>query len=216
MPRKRQSNSKRKKSKQSPTMGDSMLQVLKSLPYDQKIQAAVKLSHRANERIRALERKGLAGYSKAYKIAALELGDDKPRFSEGKAYKTENLLDIQLANLTEFLESNTSSLKGARKSKAAEEKRIQTFAIMYGIEVTEENKDQFFDFLNSARFTNLSQRYDSNQIIENIADELEEGYSMKDILKSYGEWKEKVPSKSGKDVASRRRRSAQRNGRLIK
>lgn len=155
------------------------LQELQSLPLNQKIQLASKLSKRANTRLTALEKKDLAKNSRAYKLAMLEL-DQKKRYYQGKKYETENLVNIQLAKVVEFLNKTSSTLEGARKAKANQEEYIRKFEIETDIDLTG-HLDDFFDFLNGEMFENLRHLKDSNQIVEDLALMLEEGKTINQI-----------------------------------
>lgn len=133
------------------------------------------LARTANERLRALERATSPITGESYAYGAYESAmqftpKGRSRFSESAAPRNMSRADLQreIVNLQYFINAKTSTVRG---QKAAEKKRVETFAKGYGksgkrvSEKTAASKS-FYDFLKSKAFSDAKKRMDSEDIIE--------------------------------------------------
>lgn len=162
------------------------------------------LAKRANQRIVRLERaySNITGESYA-SYGAIEYARDylqkigRNRFSEKKDYTDDfNLLRREILQLQKFLSAQSSTVYGQRE---IEQKRIKSFEDK-GIRFA--SNREFYDFLNSKDFADLTKQFDSDKIVEyydlareNMSDDQErqilskavddmrskENYSLKDL-----------------------------------
>lgn len=148
--------------------------IIKSLTPQQMRQAAAPLVSLANKRLRRLENAGVNfGVSQRVKKELARMGRQK--FS-ARAKNIENELGI----LIDFLQSPTSTLTGIKQARS---KTLDTIRSKYDLEIS--NPDVFFNFLSSQQFKEMSQRIDSNQLIEDIDTMLQLGASIGDIKEMY-------------------------------
>lgn len=96
---------------------------------------------------------------------------------------TRSLSDLEVRNLgssaLRFLQSETSTLTGIRN---VEERAAQTFREKG---YTLANPTQFFQFLSSDTFKTLTQLYDSDEVLELIDLDLQEGADINRIIDAY-------------------------------
>lgn len=186
--------------------GNISLQQIFELPYEQKVEKAQALAKAANKRLRALEKAHYTRGNTAYKKAMNELKQmDKKAFYTGSKYESEILLDLNIATVATFLNAKGSTKEGAKKAKEAHEKRIKTFTNKHGIDLsTEEKQDQFFDFLNSQRFKDMSKTMDSNQVMLDFENAIFLGVNENNLYKQYDAYlQENKPI----DIKMRKRRN---------
>ena len=126
------------------------------------------LAKRANQRLVRLERAysditgdSFASYGAAeYAYNYLD-SQGRKRFSENKNYSDDfNLLRKEILELQKFLGSKSSLVSGQRE---IEQKRIKTFESK-GIRFS--GNKEFYDFLNSKDFADLTKSFDSDKTIE--------------------------------------------------
>ena len=126
------------------------------------------LAKRANQRLVRLERaySSITGESYAT-YGAIDYAREylqkigRNRFSEKKDYTDDfNLLRIEILQLQKFLSSKSSTVLGQRE---IEQKRIKSFESK-GIRFS--GNKEFYDFLNSKDYSDLTKQFDSDKIVE--------------------------------------------------
>lgn len=100
-----------------------------------------KAAKAANQRLRTLEKEGLAKDAPAYKYAAKQLEKERPRFKERTAKMTRQELNKEFLKLREFMIKKTSTVTGYRE---AVEKKLQRARDM-GFTGTPEELSFLFD-----------------------------------------------------------------------
>lgn len=161
---------------------DTTFQELKSLPTEQKLQQLQRLSKQANARITALEKKGIE-YG-AIERAKFELSKSgRTRFYEGKKFKTENLLDVQLAQVYSFLKEPTSLTSNTLTIDETVERAFKGGKIL--VDIPSDKKDLFVKFLHSQEFKSMKKWADSGQILDELNDMLNEGFSYEEINQGF-------------------------------
>ena len=126
------------------------------------------LAKRANQRLVRLERaysditgESYASYGASEYAYNYLASQGRKRFSENKNYSDDfNLLRKEILEIQKFLGSKSSLVSGQRE---IEQKRIKTFESK-GIRFS--GNKEFYDFLNSKDFADLSKSFDSDKIIE--------------------------------------------------
>lgn len=188
------------------TYGGISLQQLFELPYEQKVEKAQALAKAANKRLRALEKAHYTRGNIAYQKAMNELKQmDKKAFYTGKKYESEILLDLNIATVATFLNAKGSTKEGGKKAKDAHEKRIKTFTNKHGIDLsTQEKQDQFFDFLNSQRFKDMSKTMDSSQVMLDFENAIFLGVNEDNLYKQYDAY---INENKPIDIKMRKRRN---------
>lgn len=154
---------------------------ISQMPDEMKRQAVSSLAKRANQRLRELENAGRTQY--AYSYAQKYAGTkDKPRYPENAGKLSAHKLEYALRELERFLNAESSTLTGLKKIDA---KVVQSFEDS-GIHIV--NKTQFFNFLSSKQFKTLCKMVDSDQIIEDFTQAMDDGYTASEIRKQYDEF----------------------------
>lgn len=144
---------------------------IRTLKGDQLKQAVAGLSEVANKRLTRLENTGLTQY--AYKRVAKLQDKEKPRFP--KKISDENLT-ATLNQLEDFLNRPTSTVTGARKAHARvvsalkKDRRTDEGVFMRGLELDYTNQNDFFDFLKSEEYKNMSKLISSEDLQEFFID----------------------------------------------
>lgn len=166
---------------------DINIPAIMDMDYNYKIQLLQEFSKAANTRIRALERDKLTAGNNAYRDVKQELLlEGRKYFYQGKQFASEASIDVELLRVMRFLNKKESMKKGAKKSREAHVKRLRTFASKMGIYMkNQEDEDNFFNFLNSNRFSNLIKTLDSKQVVEDFAAALELGIPVEKIERQY-------------------------------
>lgn len=126
------------------------------------------LAKRANQRLVRLERaysyitgESYASYGAASYAYDYLRSKGRNRFSESRTYTNDfNVLRREILELQRFLGAVTSTVAGQR---AVEQRRVHTFEEK-GIKFA--GNKEFYDFLNSKLFDDLSKTFDSNKIVE--------------------------------------------------
>lgn len=85
----------------------------------------------------------------------------------------------QIDYLTKFLNFKTSSISGYKLNKRVHEQYFMEKGYKG------KNMEQLYEFLNSAEFATLSSIYDSNQIVDEISNLSDAGYTMDEIKKLF-------------------------------
>lgn len=144
---------------------------IRTLKGDQLKQAVEGLSDVANKRLTRLENTGLTQY--AYKRLGKLQDKEKPRFL--KKISDENLT-ATLNQLEDFLNRPTSTVTGARKAharavSALKKDRVTDEGVfMRGLELDYTNQNDFFDFLKSEEYKNMSKLISSEDLQEFFLD----------------------------------------------
>ena len=153
------------------------------------------LAKRANTRISTLEK---AGYTNEYALGKAKLYNEKQgrkNFYRGSKFDSIADLKALAMNVTYFLNAESSTLKGI---KAINQRRYDTFAKNHGLiriiqtktgqtreEVIQEHKDAFYEFLKSNQFKDMRKRIASDQLLDDFALALMQGYSLEEIQEQY-------------------------------
>lgn len=144
---------------------------IKTLKGDQLRQAVEGLVDVANKRLSRLEKTGMTQY--AYKRLAKLQDKERPRFE--KSILEENLT-ATLNQLEDFLNRPTSTVTGARKAHARavselkKDRMTEEGVFMRGLEIDYENQNDFFDFLKSEEYKNMSKLIASEDLQEFFLD----------------------------------------------
>lgn len=159
------------------------------------------LAKAANSRIRRLEsaKSEITGESifqqHHYSTIRIELRRQKRRrFSEGKGYGgSDNDLRAEISMLEKFLATQTSTVGGARR---VERSRMQAL-IEKGISTETASNPEFYKFLNSSTFNELTYEYlDSEDVLDIYSRASDNGLSAKEIERMFEDhMKKKRPSR---------------------
>lgn len=145
--------------------------------YNKLLSYNQKLTSRANQRLRSLEKQTRSGnaYAKAITYTQKEYGSNRFR-------KPKTISDLKISTfaLENFLSQKTSTVRGIKEY----EKRIIGGFREKGIYIPDDKKDIFFDFLDSG-FFNEFKKYDSERAIEEIADAISNGRTLDDLNEAY-------------------------------
>lgn len=152
--------------------------------YEERLEY-VKLAKRANQRIRRLEKAQYTPYAYNRVMESLR-GRGKMRFSETwKMYDSEEDFQSAMSTLRQFLKAKESKV-----GYVAEKQRnfAANAAKAMGINV-EGREDDWYDFLSSQRYRELSRYMDSSQIIEETDAMFNEGKSAAEVNDAWDAWK---------------------------
>lgn len=137
-----------------------------------------KYGRAANERMRALERKGFE--TGAYKRAVEELG--KARFSQAKTGSAESLLR-SLEKVTKFLNYQTSTLSGEMERRSNILEGMERAGYNVG-----KDKAAFLRFLESDAWNEIRGMFGSKDAMARVSDAMERGANIDDLVESYNEF----------------------------
>lgn len=168
---------------------------------DKKIQYAIKLAKRLNQRYRNLEKKKLQYYSWSYEHFKAETNQD---FKSKKGYYTQSKVrlstftDEQLENYLDELERNlkqkNTSVRQARKIKEESFKslkeKVKEVEEEFGVQLTEESRTELL-----ASGVLSIKEMDSMQIIEDWIDAKSDGVSLQQFILTYKEYQDKFVDK---------------------
>lgn len=156
------------------------------------------LAKRTNQRLLRLERsassvtgESFASYGAADKAKEYLTNQGRNRFRENISSTLKNIDEAQqryealkdIKAMQDFLTSKSSTVKG---QKEIEQKRIETFEEQ-GIE-SASNKE-FYDFLNSETFKELTKSFDSNTIVEAYDDAIKQGKTSAEIATAFDDYR---------------------------
>lgn len=163
---------------------------------DMQKQYLKKIVQRANKRMQRLEKSNL--YSYAYQRAERDLSFlNRTRFS----YRQKTPEDIinEIYRVEAFLAHESSLVQNVRKLQT---RAFETLAVRInstnGIDIRglNLNRNDFYRFLNSQQFKDMSGRYGSDWVIEDMARALDTDpqSTIKDVIKEYNDFmKEDLP-----------------------
>lgn len=137
-----------------------------------------KYGRAANERMRALERKGFE--TGAYNRAVEELG--KARFSQAKTGSAESLLR-SLEKVTKFLNYQTSTLSGEMERRSNILEGMERAGYNVG-----KDKAAFLRFLESDAWNEIRGMFGSKDAMARVSDAMERGANIDDLVESYNEF----------------------------
>lgn len=137
-----------------------------------------KYGRAANERMRALERKGFE--TGAYKRAVEELG--KARFSQAKTGSAESLLR-SLEKVTKFLNYQTSTISGEMERRSNILEGMERAGYNVG-----KDKAAFLRFLESDAWNEIRGMFGSKDAMSRVSDAMERGANIDDLVNSYNEF----------------------------
>lgn len=157
-------------------------ETLKKMNYKDKVEQARRLSNIANSRMKTLEKNNVDYYAiEKAKHFLNSLG--RETFYTGRNYKSKKELRMTLQALSEFVNSKSSTMKGLREIRKA---RVTTFSEKFDIDLTNKDDERnFFEFLNSQQFLTLSGFADSEDIIDDFAQALNQGFTKEEIQLQY-------------------------------
>lgn len=163
----------------------SWLQQIQSQSYDMRLAALQRLSHRANSRLREIEKHGYV--TPAYRMAMSDIRS----FGTGQRFTTtnrkqgrrlsDNELNIQLASVVSFLDNQSSTIRGYRETL----RRVQDKFKEKGIIIPDNEMQDFLNFLNSSQFKAMSMRAPSDEIIDDFLSAFDEGFNIQQIMTQY-------------------------------
>lgn len=137
-----------------------------------------KYGRAANERMRALERKGFE--TGAYKRAVEELG--RARFSQAKTGSAESLLR-SLEKVTKFLNYQTSTISGEMERRSNILEGMERAGYNVG-----KDKAAFLRFLESDAWNEIRGMFGSKDAMARVSDAMERGANIDDLVESYNEF----------------------------
>lgn len=164
---------------------------------DDQIKTLQTLTKRANTRIRELEKKGHGNNPWALgKARSFLKAQGLDYFYQGKKYDDKKMLKRTIQEVTAFINAESSTVKGI---KAIGKRRFDTFASQHDLidslmannpklsrkEVIEKYKDSYFEFLQSKQFQGMRSRIASDQLLDDFAEALKQGYTLKEIQEQY-------------------------------
>ena len=143
-----------------------------------------KLSKRANQRLRELEKAGRAYYAYDSAINFTQRTRGRKRFNESsKSDKSDMSLKEEIDTVIHFLNSKTSTLRG---HKEVDKRIIQTFRNK-GLTISD--PQSFLDFLSSSTFQKISNNGIPSSFLQDFFDRAKEeevsGEEIKESLKEF-------------------------------
>lgn len=158
---------------------------------DQKKQYLRKIVERANKRITRINKAGV--YSHALKLAQLELRRvNRKRFSY-KSPKTEFAIDREIAMTESFLNMESSYVKNIKLIQdKAFTKLINKLQKKGYDQLAKVNRNDFYRFLSSQEFKDMSNRYGSGWVVEDIAMHVESNKKLDidELMDTYADFME--------------------------
>ena len=189
---------------------------LRKMSRTEKIETLQTLTKRANTRLATLEKKAKENNGEnirfindkwAYGKVKKYTGTNKKgqvRFYRGKKYDSLQDINRALQEVTNFLNSKSSTIKGI---KDAEKKRfdtfvanhkeiVESFAEQTGIEkysnsytkLMQQHADDFYKFMSDFGRSELFKLVDSNQVMDDFALALAQGQTIDEIEEEYQEF----------------------------
>ena len=142
-----------------------------------------RLTKIANSRIERLEKEQARTNREIHSLEKVKgMLNGKNRFYTGTKYTKKQAIET-LHKLEKFLNYRTSTITGLHN---LDDEKIQYFEEMTGIKI--KSRKDFWDFLSSSQFKNMSKYADSNQIVEDFVQAMDEGFSLDEIAKTYNEF----------------------------
>ena len=153
-----------------------------------------RLAKRANERMRYMERKGMEGTG-AYKIAKYNIqttAQDTGKtdyFSQSRKLDPGQLMD-NLTNVSTFLESQTSTVRGEEKRR---EKIVDTLVdrgyIDPDIAETPKFKKKFLEFLSSEGWEGIKRNIGTaREVLNGAAEAIRNGAKLSDLSRAFRDY----------------------------
>ena len=198
-----------------PSKGAYEYIMIKGLGKSDKIKLSKEYAKRDNVRLATLEKAGQTKY--VYKKVKKYLRqNNREKFYEGTKFSSNAELNRQLMELSYFLNAKTSTLKGIQEIQKERVKSFMEKGIIIGVAAKKqfeksekkrereakkagkqfiatkaffvEDEKSFFDFLSGKQFDTLSQQVNSADIIEDFVSAMEQGFTLEEIQKQYGEF----------------------------
>ena len=160
-------------------------ETLKKMTYEDKVEQARKLSNIANSRMKTLEKNNVDYYAiEKAKHFLNSMG--RETFYTGHNYNSKKELRMTLQALTTFINSKSSTMRGLKEIR---KERVTTFSQKFGVDLTNKDDERnFFEFLNSQQFLALSGFADSEDVVDDFAQALKQGYTSEEIHAQYQEF----------------------------
>lgn len=163
-----------------------------------RLEATIKVkADRANKRLKALQKAGLSSLSNSYRWFERSQKDGlsyltKTGFSKSTSGKSRNELLQELADLDFFLQANTSTPTGVRKSR---EKGYETFKQKFGA-IT---KNEYNNLVASNQFKKLSIMFGSDQAVNVMMTAQKENLTTRDINDLLKIWNDNTDASTRND-----------------
>lgn len=142
-----------------------------------------RLTKIANSRIERLEKEQARTNREIHSLEKVKgMLNGKTRFYTGTKYTKKQAIET-LHKLEKFLNYRTSTITGLHN---LDDEKIQYFEEITGVKI--KSRKDFWDFLSSEQFKNMSKYADSNQIVEDFVQAMDEGFSLDEIAKTYNEF----------------------------
>lgn len=180
--------------------------IIAQMNYRDKVELSKKLAKVANTRISTLEKTGKHSFAKDKADKFLQ-EHGRTKFYEGSKFENEFRLNRQLAVLQDFITSKSSTITGLKKIQV---KALEKFEDK-GYHIND--ADSFFNFLSSQQFQQLRKYVDSEQVIEDYTQAVDDGFTDAQIFKQYEKF---MNSEYTFDEVQRKRERALRAHKLYK
>ena len=158
---------------------------IKGMSEQEKIYASQKLAMISNKRIKELEKNevhyGAITKAEHYNNAT---GRKNNTFYRGAKFNNIRDLNIHIQHEIEFLTSKTSTMEGIKKIEIAKLGKFRE----KGVNIPKGKEKEFFDFLSSNQFKNISKYADSNQVLQTFADARKIDTDVDEINKAFTEF----------------------------
>lgn len=165
--------------------GELSYESIKKMSEQEKIYASQKMATLSNRRIKELDNNnvhyGAVKQALAYNNAT---GRKNNTFYRGSKFNSIRDLNIHIQNEISFLNAKTSTMEGIIN---ANEKRLNKFREK-GVNIPKGKEKEFFDFLSSNQFKNISKYADSNQVLQTFADARKINTDVDEINKAFTEF----------------------------
>lgn len=156
-----------------------------NLSPEQQREILPKLKKQANSRLKRIYKQDL--YSYALKMTKSDL--TKKGYFSLKTPTREAGVKNELAAVLRFLNAKTSTIKGIKD----ERKKARERFLKLGFNMKDD--EDFYNFINSDYFNDLKRYGDSEKLIEDIDEMMEEGYTVEEIKAAFNVFKETNISK---------------------
>ena len=155
-----------------------------------------RLSKRANERMRDIERQGMQGTS-AYNKAKYRLGEEgREYFSQSRRLDPEQLVE-NLEGATEYLRAQTSTAAGERKRRENIADSLEDQGFFEGIDPNkpvETLKKDLLDFFDTDAWEDIRKhnRGGTNVLVQEAVEALNNGAKIGDLKRAFTDYRKSV------------------------
>lgn len=174
---------------------------LKRMGRTEKENLSRKLAQKANGRIRTLRKNDINYYAMEHVNYFLDQ-QGRENFYTGRNFESEEELNRQLYELTNFLNSKSSTMTGLKEVR---NKRINTLSSKYNIDISTKQKEKlFFEFLSSEQFKQLCKYADSEDILDDVSAAMQDGEGISQIQEEYQDFLINNQDMTFEQIAERR------------